>query len=195
MRISYDIKSDQWGELETVLSAEDTGFSILEPRISPDGRWLLFCMCDYGSFPVYHPSSDLYIMDLEAAQKTGQYKYRRLDINSEQSESWHCWSSNGRWLAFSSKRNFGTFTRTYISYIDEEGKVYKPIILPQKDPAFYDSCLLTYSVPELVAGPVKVTNNELGCAIRSRRQIEVALPITMATPKAGAPTEPWQERE
>ncbi len=195
MRISYDIENDRWGELETVLSAKDTGLSILEPRISPDGRWLLFCMCDYGSFPVYHPSSDLYIMDLDAAQKTGQYKYRRLDINSDQSESWHCWSGNSRWIAFSSKRDFGVFTRTYLSYVDEAGKVYKPILLPQKDPAFYDSCLQTYSVPELVAGPVKITRERLGRAIRSSRQIEVALPITMATPKVAGPPEPWQERE
>ena len=138
LRISYDIEKDQWGEVETVLSAQDTGLSILEPRISPDGRWLLFCMCDYGSFPVYHQSSDLYLMDLKAAQQTGQYKYRRLDINSDQSESWHSFSSNSRWIAFSSKRHYGIFTRTYLSYVDKTGKVYKPIILPQKDPTFYD---------------------------------------------------------
>jgi len=49
VRISYDLDSDTWGQLETVLSAKDTNMSILEPRISPDGRWLLCCMCDYGS--------------------------------------------------------------------------------------------------------------------------------------------------
>jgi hypothetical protein len=184
MRISYDIENDQWGELETVLSAKDTGLSILMPRISPDGRWLLFCMCDYGSFPAFEQSSDLYIMDLEAAQKTGQYKYRRLDINSDRSESWHCWSSNGRWLAFSSKRDFGVFSRIYFSYVDEAGEVYKPIILPQKDPTFYDSFLQTCNTPELVIEPVRVTKEKLGRVVRGRRQIEVSLPITMATPRA-----------
>ena len=63
-RIPYDIATDQWGKAETVLSAEETGQSILLPRISPDGRFLLFCMCRYGCFPVYQPSSDLYLMDL-----------------------------------------------------------------------------------------------------------------------------------
>jgi len=184
LRISYDIEKDRWGELETVLSAKDTGLSILEPRISPDGRWLLFCMCDYGSFPVYHQTSDLYIMDINAAQQTGQYQYRRLDINSNRSESWHCWSSNSRWITFSSKRDFGVFTRIYLSYVDEAGKVYKPILLPQKDPTFYDSCLQTYSVPELVVEPVRVTKEKLGRVVRGSRQIEVALPITMATPRA-----------
>jgi hypothetical protein len=195
LRISYDIDSDQWGQLETVLSAQDTGLSILEPRISPDDRWLLFCMCDYGSFPVYHQSSDLYIMDLKAAQETGEYKYRRLDINSDQSETWHSWSSNSRWIAFSSKKGNYIFTRTYLSYVDEAGKVYKPVLLPQKDPFFYDSCLKTFSVPELVTGPVRATGEKLARVIRGTRKIEVDMPITMATPKAGAAPQPWQERE
>lgn len=199
VRTSYDIDRDQWGPLESVLSAEDTGLSILLPRISPDGRWLLFCMCDYGCFPVYRPSSDLYIMDLEAARQTGQYKYSRLDINSSESESWHCWSSNSRWIAFSSKRGSGVFTRTYIAYVDESGKVHKPIRLPQKDPTYYDSCLWTYSIPELVTEPVRVTREKLGRVVRSSQNIPTQMPITMATPKDGEPPgyqQPWQtERE
>ena len=67
MRIRYDADSGRWGEVEPVLLAKDTGLSIAEPRISPDGRWVLFCMSDYGSFPVYQPSSDLYLLDLETA--------------------------------------------------------------------------------------------------------------------------------
>lgn len=198
MRISYDINSDSWGEPETILSAEQTGKSILLPRISPDGRFLLFCMCDYGCFPIYQPSSDLYIMDLEAAQRTGQLKYRFVDINSDRCESWHSWSSNSRWIVFSSKRRDGLFTRSYLSYVDKDGKVYKPLLMPQKDPTFYDSFLKTYSVPELVIEPVKTRKDELAATARSVRKIAVELPITMATPKAGAfPTheEPWQERE
>jgi hypothetical protein len=196
LRISYDINTDTWGTLETILSADDTGLSILEPRISPDGRWLLFCMCSYGCFPVYQKTSDLYLMDLRAAQ-TGQYEYRRLDINSDQSESWHSWSSNSRWIAFSSKRDYGVFTRSYLSYVDHEGKVYKPLLMPQKDPEFYDSCLETYSVPELVTEPVKVKGEKLGRAVRTSRKITVEMPITMATPEAGVETgyEPWQQRE
>ncbi len=197
LRISYDLEKDRWGELETVLSAEDTGLSILEPRISPDGRWLLCCMSDYGSFPVYYQSSDLYLIDLKSAEQTGRFDYRRLDVNSNQSESWHSWSSNSRWIAFSSKRDYGPFTRSYFSYVDDQGKVYKPLIMPQKDPMFYDTCIKTFSVPELVTEPVKVTAEKLGRLIRSTRKIEVDLPITMATPKAEAPPGygPYQERE
>jgi len=219
VRISYDIDRDKWGELETVLSAKDTGLSILLPRISPDGRWLLFCMCNYGCFPVYQQSSDLYMIDLEALQhqlavspvkasslrasngvspgsisagQTGRYEYRRLQINSNKSESWHSFSSNGRWIAFSSKRQNGVFTRTYISYVDQQGKAYKPLLLPQKDPTYYDSCLWTYSVPELVREPVRVTKETLGRVVRGSRKISAPFPVTMATPKAGEPSEPAQ---
>jgi hypothetical protein len=196
VRIAYDVDRDKWGEVETVLSARDTGLSILLPRISPDGRWLLFCMCDYGCFPVYRSSSDLCIMDLKAGRENGRYKYRRLNINSDQSESWHSWSSNSRWIAFSSKRGNGMFTRSYLAYVDPEGAVHKPLVVPQKDPTYYDSCLWTYSVPELVIEPVKTTKEKSGRVVRGSRQIPVDFPITMATPKAGAlPThdEPWMQ--
>ncbi|MFH1716413.1 MAG: hypothetical protein ABIF19_03610 [Planctomycetota bacterium] len=199
VRISYDIDSDQWGEAETILSARDTGMSILLPRISPDGRWLLFCMCDYGCFPVHRQSSDLYMMDLEAAQQTGKYEPRRLSINSSESESWHSFSSNSRWIAFSSKRRTGVFTRSYLSYVDREGEVYKPIVLPQKDPTYYDACLWTYSVPELISEPVRVTKEELGRVVRSSREIPAGMPVTAATPKVTTTpekAEPWiTERE
>ena len=192
MRISYDIDTDSWGRLETVLSASQTGKSILLPRISPDGRFLMFCMCDYGCFPIYQLSSDLYIMDLEADRQTGNFAYRRLEVNSDRSESWHCWSSNGRWVVFSSKRRDGVFTRSYISYVDEDGEVYKPLLLPQKDPAFYDSFLKTFSVPEFVVDPVQTREKDLAHAVRSPAQIEVTMPLTGATPKAG-PSDPWQQ--
>jgi hypothetical protein len=187
-RIAYDVETDKWGKAETVLAADETGLSILLPRISPDGRFLLFCMCRYGCFPVYQPSSDLYLMDLA----TGDY--RKLTINSMYSESWHSWSSNSRWIAFSSKRQGGSLTRTYLSYVDETGQVHKPFILPQKDPTYYDSLLETFSVPELIKGRIKVNKSVLARAARSEPPEIVDIPITGATPQVG-PSEPWQERE
>jgi hypothetical protein len=184
VRISYDINSDKWGEVETVLSAQDTERSIAMPKISPDGRWLMFCMCDYGCFPPWQQSSDLYIMDLKAAKETSKYEYRRLDLNSDKSEGWHSWSSNSRWILFSSKRDNGLFTRIYISYVDESGKTYKPIVVPKKDPAFYDKCLDALTNAEFVNGPVAVTGERLAEAIRSEGiSVEMPIAITMATPK------------
>ena len=188
MRIGYDVATDEWGDPEVVLSSQETNLSILQPRISPDGRFLLFCMCRYGGFPVYQPSCDLYMMDLS----TGEYA--KLDINSEFSESWHSWSSNGRWIAFSSKRRGGLFTRCYLSFVDETGKAHKPFILPQSDPEFYDSFLKTVSVPELITGPVPVTGETLARAARSDQVIAVDA-ITGASRPAGvsAPLQPVRE--
>ncbi|UCD51470.1 MAG: PD40 domain-containing protein [Phycisphaerales bacterium] len=187
-RVSYDVATDTWGPVETVLSAEQTGLSILLPRVSPDGRFLLFCMCQYGCFPIYQPSSDLYLMDLTAGT------YRKLAINSNYSESWHSWSSNSRWIAFSSKRQGGLFTRTFLSYVDETGTAHKPVIVPQEDPCYYDALLETHSTPELVKGEVKAGRAALARTARSAATIVAEAPISGATPKA-KPIESWQERE
>ncbi len=176
MRISYDIETDHWGALETVLSAAGTGLSILLPRVSPDGRFLLFCMAEYGCFPVYQPTSDLYLMDL----RTGVY--RKAPINSEYADAWHSWSSNGRWIVFSSKREGGVFTRTFISYVDTNGQAGKPFLLPQRSPSFYDSCYSVYSMPELVAGPVPVDTKTLVQTFVGSTQIHIDS-VTGATSK------------
>jgi len=177
-RISFDPANETWSNPEVVLSSQETGLSILLPRISPDGRFLLFCMCDYGVFPVFRPSSDLYMMDLQTMA------YRRLSINTSYSESWHSWSSNSRWMVFSSKKQGGVFTRPYFSYVDESGKVYKSFVLPQKDPLFYDSFLKTYSVPELITGPIKVNSRALARAVRSAEMIKVDT-FSSASPQPG----------
>jgi hypothetical protein len=160
MCVRYDVEKDTWGQSEMVLSSAKTGMSISQPKASPDGRCLLFCMADYGTFPVHRASSDLYLMDLETRE------YRRLGCNSRQSESWHCWSSNSRWIVFSSKRDNGWLARPYFCYIDSKGQEHKPFLLPQEDPKFYDTCLNTYNVPELITGPVTVSEEELVRAIR-----------------------------
>ncbi len=177
-RVSYDADGDRWGDPETVLSAAETGKSILQPRFSPDGSLLLFCMCDCGCFPAYQESSDLYMME------TASGRYRRLDIDSRYSESWHSWSSNGRWIAFSSKRRGGLFTRPYLSHVDADGNVGKQLVMPQRDATHYDSHLETYSVPELVTGPVPFKHRMLTAAARSADAIAVNDALTRATPRS-----------
>lgn len=186
-RVAYDVQTHRFGPAETVLAAAETGHSLLLPRISPDGRWLLFCMCEYGCFPIYQPSSDLYLMDLRTR------RYHKLSLNSNQSESWHSWSSDGRWIAFSSKRQDGVFTRTYLAAVDEQGGVSKPFVVPQEDPTYYDSLLKTYSVPELVKAPVPFAPRALARAARDPRGAKPTLPEVSMTRKETkpAPAEPW----
>jgi len=159
MRIPYDIETHTWGKLETVLLSSDAGLSIGFPRISPNGKFLLCCMMDYGYFATFSPTSDLYMMNLE----TG--RHWRLDINSDKADAYHSWSSNSHWIAFTSKRRDGLFARPYLSYIDGEGNARKPVLLPQKDPGFYDSCIRIWNVPELVKEPVRTTRREIARAI------------------------------
>ena len=161
MCVRFDAEKGTFSQPETVLATMNTGLSITEPRTSPDGRHLLFCMSDYGGFPIHQSSCDLYLMDLKTR------KYRRLECNSDKSDSWHCWSSNSRWIVFSSKRDNGLLARPYFSYIDSEGLEHKPFVLPQKDPAFYDTWMNTFNVPELVTGPVTVPQKELLRAVHS----------------------------
>lgn len=149
MRISFDPVTGTFGSLETVLSSEKMEFSITHPRISPDGRFLLFCMCNYGNFSIYQPSSDLYLMDLKTRE------IRRLGVNSDRSESYHAWSSNGRWIVFSSKREDGVCARPYFSYIDSLGNASKPFVLPQQDPKYYEYTLETFNVPEFIVTSIQ----------------------------------------
>lgn len=150
MRVSYDLDSNAWGTPELLVSAEKTGRSLLEPRPSPDGRFLLFTSSSYGHFPIYQKESQNWILDLKTAA------YRPLEINSGEGDTWHCWSSNSRWVVFSSKRLNRLLTRPFFSYIDDQGHASKPFVLPQQDPVFYDNFLKTFNVPEFVLGPVTV---------------------------------------
>ncbi len=162
MRIAYDPASDSWGKPELLLAASETGKSLLQPRPSPDGRFLLFCMCDHGPFPAFQEDSDLVLMDL------ADRSYRRLEkAGSPRSESWHSWSSNSRWIVFSSRRDNGLVARPYLCYVDRSGQDHKALLLPQEDPRFYDTSLNTYNIPELITGPVKVPEKELINALRT----------------------------
>jgi hypothetical protein len=149
LRIPYDVENETWGTVDTVISSKETGKSISFPKISPDGKYLLFTMSDYGYFTIHHPDADIYLLNLENG------KYEKLDINSPQTDSYHCWSSSGRWFVFSSKRLDKLFTRPFFCYFDKNGKVSKPFVMPQEDPEFYDTFLKNYNIPELVTSPVE----------------------------------------
>jgi hypothetical protein len=179
MRISYDIDQDRWGEPEVMLSAQETGGSATEPKVSPDNRFVLFCLSKYGNFPIYQTNSHLFLLDLRTRQ------CRRLSINSDQADSWHCWSANGRWIVFSSKRLDGLFARPFFSYVDREGQFCKPFVLPQEDPTFYQHYLKTFNVPELVLGPIEVKESDLSDALLHPRT--VLTPTGETRPPAAGP--------
>jgi hypothetical protein len=155
LRISFDIATCRFGTVDTIVSASRDHHSVSFPRISPDGKYLLYCLSDFGNFSIWHNESDLFLKDLESGEIS------KPDINSPQSESYHTWSSSGRWIVFSSRRIDGLFTRPYFSYFDTSGIAHKPFILPQKDPEFYATFLKSYNIPELVTSKVELNPHNL----------------------------------
>ncbi|MBO4590856.1 MAG: PD40 domain-containing protein [Bacteroidaceae bacterium] len=149
---SFDPQTKRFGPRRPVIVADSLlagGGSALLPRISPDGRYLLFSMAPYGVFHIWHHAADLWMKDLQ----TGAV--RPLDeVNSPDTESYHTWSSNGKWIVFSSRRDDGTFTRPFFSQIDEEGVFSKPFELPCADPDYHRQLMKCYNIPEFLRSPV-----------------------------------------
>jgi len=158
-RKSFDINTLKFGSAEMVFNASSINKSATFPRISPDNKYLLFTLADYGTFHIWHKSSDLQLIDL----KTGALS-AMTEINSPDVESYHSWSSNGSWIIFSSRRDDGSYTRPYISYF-KNGRATKPFILPQKDPDFYNALFKSYNIPEFIVEPITVTQRELMKAV------------------------------
>jgi hypothetical protein len=149
VRIPFDVKTNTWGKVDTVITARETGRSITFPKPSPDGKFLMLTMTDHGYFTIHHPDADLYLLNLQ----TG--KCEKMDINSDNTDSYHCWSSTGRWFVFSSNRIDGLYTRPFFSYLNPNGKASKPFVMPQKDPEFYNLFLKNYNIPELITGAIE----------------------------------------
>ncbi|MDR1645646.1 MAG: hypothetical protein LBS05_07490 [Tannerellaceae bacterium] len=156
-RIAFDPESGTFGsDVDTLVATSGMERSVSFPRPSYDGKYLMYTLADYGNFSIWHKEADLWLLDLATGHS------RELDeVNSSDVESYHSWSSNSRWFVFSSRRMDGLYTRPYIASIDEAGRVGKPFLLPQKDPAYYESSLYSFNIPEFVAGPVHLNVREI----------------------------------
>jgi len=154
-RVSFDSESKTWGEVEMVYNASRQGMSATYPRVSPDGKYLLFVISDYGSSPYTHPDADLYLMNL----KTGKTR-PLVEINSSQAEGYINWSSEGRWFVVSSRRQDGNYARPYFAYFDKEGNAHKPFVIPRKDPMHNENLLKGYNAPQLSTTPVNVSQTQ-----------------------------------
>ena len=155
VRVPFDTETGKLGALDTVYSAYERGGTALMPRISPDGRYMLFSLAECGAFNLYHTEADLEMMDLQ----TGEMVETDI-INSPRMESFHVWSSNGKWVMYVTKRFDGRYTRVMLSYWDGK-KFHKPFLLPQKDPEDNTQLLMAYNVVEFITGPVIVSRDEM----------------------------------
>ena len=152
MSLRYDAQTGTVSDLRTEVACAEMGKSAAVPRISPDGRYLLFTVGDFGQFHIWHADADLYVKDM----LTGNV--RRLDrASAEGPDSYHGWSSNGRWLVVASRRDDGSYSRPYIAYFDKEGRDHKAFLLPQRDPEFNLLRMKSYNVPEFSKNAVSIT--------------------------------------
>ena len=168
-RIHFDEEQAKLHTLECVYEASALHKSVSFPKISPDGKFLMFTQSDYGNFSIWHPESDLYLLNLN----TGDVR-NIAEVNSDHVDSFHSWSSTGNWFVFSSKRLDGLWARPYFAGFDPEtGYFSKPFLLPQKDPEFYDTFTYTYNLPELIKKPVENGDKLLKAIGQSALQTKV----------------------
>ncbi|MDD3063470.1 MAG: hypothetical protein PHX50_11695 [Massilibacteroides sp.] len=159
--IGYDSDTRSFGnQIDTLYNARKEGGSVSFPRVSPDGKWLMFTLSSYGNFSIWHKDADLYLADLET-----KFIQPLSVLNSNDVESYHSWSSNSRWVVFSSRRIDGLYTRPFITYIDTEGNVHKPFLLPQKDTDYYTSLMKSYNIPEFITGRVEAKSYTTGHSV------------------------------
>jgi tetratricopeptide (TPR) repeat protein len=100
------------GKAEPVTGASRNGMSNSFPKVSPDGKWIVFVQSRNGQ--LMRPDGQLYIVPAEGGAA------RRMKCNTARMNSWHSFSPNGRWMVFSSKSR-SPYTQLYLTHIDEEG--------------------------------------------------------------------------
>lgn len=151
--IDFDADNGKFNtKVDTLYNAHKTGNSVSFPRISPDGKYLIYAKGNYGGFYIWHKEADLHMINLETMED-----YPLTAVNSEDAESYHSWSSNSKWIVFSSRRIDGLYTHTFIAYINAEGKAEKSFVLPQQDCNYYDNSMLSFNVPELIKEKVNTS--------------------------------------
>jgi putative cytochrome c binding protein len=149
-KIPFDAHKQTFGKPECVYEASALHKSISFPRISPNGNYLMFTSSDYGNFSIWHPESELCLLNLQSGNIRNMQ-----EVNSDDVESFHTWSSSGKWFVFSSKRVDGLWAHPFIAYFNPAtGLAGKPFMVPQKNPEFYSTFTKTFNLPELITVPI-----------------------------------------
>jgi tetratricopeptide (TPR) repeat protein len=132
------------GEPEPIEGASNNGMSNYFAKYSPDGRWIVFCKAK--SYMLLQPDSELYIIPADGGRA------KRLHCNTSRMNSWHSFSPNGKWLAFSSKAN-SPYTQLFLTHIDEQGHSSPAVLLEH-----FTAPDRAANIPEFVnTGPTAIT--------------------------------------
>lgn len=161
LRRSWNPETGEFGAVDTVFAASVFKKSATFPRISPNGKFLLFALAEYGCFHIWHKDADLYVMNLETNELWPLEK-----ANSPFPESYHAWSSTGRWILFASRRDDTNYSRLYIAHVNDDGTSDKAFLLPQSSSDFYDFFDRSYNVPEFMVESVRFSPQEFAEVVK-----------------------------
>ncbi len=164
-RRSFDLATHGFGEEELVYDAASSDKSVTLARISPDGRYLLFALGQYGCFHSRHHDADIVCIPMDqysGTALTGETA-KTVDLtplnSKDYSDSYPSWSSNGHWIMIASRRDDDNYSRVYFAYFNN-GKVGKAFLMPQEDPEHHTFLLKSYNRPEFMVEPVKISVEE-----------------------------------
>lgn len=163
-RIDFDPATGNFGSrIDTIVDASSKHKSVSFPRPSYDGRFLCYTLSDYGQFSIWHHEADLWLLDIATGESRPM-----TPANSDDTDSFHNWSTNSRWLVLSSRRDDGLFTRPYFCHVDDKGNVTKAFMLPQRNPRrFYRDCFFSFNVPDFIICPTNFDGRQASRIINS----------------------------
>ena len=123
--IQYDLyripfRDGQGGKPEPIAGASANGMSNSFPKVSPDGRWIVYVQAHNGQ--LMRPDSRLFIVPAAGGAA------REMRCNTPLMNSWHSFSPNGRWLVFSSKSR-SPYTQMFLTHLDEDGNDSPAILI------------------------------------------------------------------
>ncbi|MBI4893897.1 MAG: tetratricopeptide repeat protein [Acidobacteria bacterium] len=183
LQLRYDLyripfNGGQGGRAEPIAGASANGMSNSFPKVSPDGKWLVFVQARNGL--LMRPDSQLYIVPA-----TGGLA-RRMNCNTRLMNSWHSFSPNGRWLVFSSKAR-SPYTQMYLTHIDENGNDSPAILIDNSTAANR-----AVNLPEFVHIPPDGLESIEVPAVDSYRLFDTALELQQKGDLAGS-IEAWRK--
>ena len=149
-RIRYDLyripfDGGRGGAPVPIEGASANGMSNSFPKVSPDGKWVVFTRCANGL--LLRPDGELWIVPIEGG------KARKMNCNTSFMNSWHSFSPNGRWMVFSSKVNT-PYTQMFLTHLDEDGNDTPPVLIPNSTAANR-----AVNIPEFLNAPADAIRN------------------------------------
>lgn len=170
MQIKFDSNTGKTiGKKDTLIFHKDT--SVTHPRPSYDGKYLMYTVSDYGTFPIWHKEADLFLYNFKDSTTR-----KLVEVNSDDSDSYHNWSANSKWFVFTSRRIDGLFTRLYIASIDDKGYCTKPFLLPQRNPLkYYNDNFYSYNTPDFAKQKTDFSESSMRSLISDTIKTKVGL--------------------